>query len=51
MASLFPGPPITRDRYVSLVDGRSPRDEVGSMLMTYEGWQFKLEVRDKSEEL
>src|SRR5438046_10350399 len=25
--------------------------EFGRMLMTFEGWQFKLEIRDKSEEL
>ena len=41
-------------------DGRVPRltfdgreitwDEFGRILMSYEGWQFKLEIRDKSEE-
>jgi hypothetical protein len=50
MAGLFPRPPIARDRYLSLVDGRSRWDEVGRILMGYEGWQFKLEFRDKSEE-
>ena len=34
-----------------LIDGREIRwDELGRMLMSYEGWQFKLEIRDKSEE-
>jgi hypothetical protein len=34
------------------VDGREITwDEFGRMLMTFEGWQFKLEIRDKSEEL
>ena len=34
------------------VDGRKVTwDELGRMLMTYEGWQFKLEIRDKSEEV
>jgi len=34
------------------VDGRDITwDEFGSMLMTFEGWQFKLEIRDQSEEL
>jgi hypothetical protein len=33
------------------VDGREITwDELGRMLMSYEGWQFKLEIRDKSEE-
>ncbi len=33
------------------IDGREVAwDELGRMLMTYEGWQFKLEIRDKSEE-
>jgi len=42
-----------RDGRVPLViiDGREITwDELGHMLMTYEGWQFKLEIRDKSEE-
>jgi hypothetical protein len=35
-----------------IVDGRELAwDEFGRMLMTFEGWQFKLEIRDKSEEL
>jgi hypothetical protein len=35
-----------------VVDGREITwDEFGHMLMTFEGWQFKLEIRDKSEEL
>lgn len=34
-----------------LVDGREIRwDAFGRMMMTYEGWQFKLEIRDKSED-
>ncbi len=34
------------------IDGREITwEELGRMLMTYEGWQFKLEIRDKSEEL
>lgn len=33
------------------IDGREITwEELGRMLMTYEGWQFKLEIRDKSEE-
>ena len=33
------------------IDGREITwDELGRMLMSYEGWQFKLEIRDKSEE-
>jgi hypothetical protein len=42
-----------RDGKVPLViiDGREITwDELGRMLMTYEGWQFKFEIRDKSEE-
>jgi hypothetical protein len=35
-----------------VVDGRDITwDEFGRMLMTFEGWQFKLDIRDKSEEL
>lgn len=35
-----------------VVDGRQITwQELGRMLMTFEGWQFKLEIRDKSEEL
>jgi hypothetical protein len=34
-----------------IVDGREIRwDELGRMLMSYEGWQFRLEIGDKSEE-
>lgn len=34
-----------------IIDGREITwDELGRMLMTYEGWQFKLDIRDKSEE-
>jgi hypothetical protein len=34
-----------------VVDGRAITwAEFGRMLMTFEGWQFKLEIRDKSEE-
>jgi hypothetical protein len=33
------------------IDGREITwEEFGHMLMTFEGWQFKLEIRDKSEE-
>jgi hypothetical protein len=33
------------------IDGREIAwEEFGRMLMTFEGWQFKLEIRDKSEE-
>ena len=35
-----------------VVDGREITwEEFGRMLMTFEGWQFKLEIRDMSEEL
>jgi hypothetical protein len=35
-----------------IVDGREITwQEFGRMLMTFEGWQFKLEIRDKSGEL
>ena len=35
-----------------VIDGREfTWDELGRMLMTFEGWQFKLEIRDKSEEI
>lgn len=35
-----------------IIDGRAISwDELGHMLMTFEGWQFKLEIRDMSEEL
>ena len=34
------------------IDGREITwQEFGRMLMSFEGWQFKLEIRDKSEEL
>ena len=35
-----------------LIDGREVTwDEFGRMLMSFEGWQFKLSLADKSEEL
>jgi hypothetical protein len=35
-----------------VIDGREmPWDEVGRMLMTFEGWQFRLEIRDRSQEV
>ena len=35
-----------------VIDGREiDWDEFGRMLMTFEGWQFKLNIADKSEEL
>jgi hypothetical protein len=35
-----------------MVDGREITwDEFGCMLMSFEGWQFKLNIGDKSEEL
>lgn len=35
-----------------IIDGKDITwDEFGQMFMSYEGWQFKLEIRDKSEEL
>lgn len=35
-----------------VIDGREISwDELGHMLMTFEGWQFKLTISDKSEEL
>ncbi len=35
-----------------VIDGREIEwDEFGRMLMTFEGWQFKLQIADKSEEL
>ena len=35
-----------------IIDGREITWEAfGRMLMTFEGWQFKLEIRDKSEEV
>jgi hypothetical protein len=44
----------TQDGRVPLlaIDGRGITwDEFGRMLMSFEGWQFRLEIRDKSEEL
>jgi hypothetical protein len=35
-----------------VIDGREVSWEAfGRMLMTFEGWQFKLEIRDRSEEI
>ena len=35
-----------------VIDGRRVEwDELGRMLMSFEGWQFKLEVRDPSDEI
>jgi hypothetical protein len=35
-----------------IIDGREITwEEFGRMLMSFEGWQFKLEIRDISEEL
>jgi len=35
---------------VLIIDGQEIAwNTFGRMLMTYEGWQFKLEIRDKSE--
>jgi hypothetical protein len=35
-----------------IIDGQEITwEELGRMLMTFEGWQFKLNIRDKSEEL
>ena len=42
------------DGYAPLlvIDGREiSRDQFGQMLMGFEGWQFKLEIRDRSEEI
>ena len=37
---------------IVVVDGREISwEQFGRMLMTFEGWQFKLEIRDKSEEV
>ena len=37
---------------ILIIDGREITwDESGRMLMSFEGWQFKLTVADKSEEL
>jgi hypothetical protein len=35
-----------------VIDGREVScDEVGRMLMSFEGWQFRLEIRDRSDEV
>jgi hypothetical protein len=35
-----------------IIDGREIAwEQFGRMLMSFEGWQFKLEIRDRSEEL
>lgn len=35
-----------------IIDGRKVAwDEFGRMLMSFEGWQFRLEIRDRSEEV
>jgi hypothetical protein len=35
-----------------VIDGREVSwEQFGRMLMTFEGWQFKLEIRDRSEEI
>jgi hypothetical protein len=35
-----------------VIDGREVSwDEMGRMLMSFEGWQFRLEIRDRSEEV
>jgi len=35
-----------------VIDGREVSwDEVGRMLISFEGWQFRLEIRDRSEEV
>lgn len=35
-----------------VIDGREVTwEQFGGMLMTFEGWQFKLEIRDLSEEV
>ena len=41
-----------RRRPLLIVDGREiDWDDFGRMLMTFEGWQFRLQIADKSEEL
>jgi hypothetical protein len=45
---------IVQDDRVPLliIDGKEITwNEFGRMLMSFEGWQFKMEVADKSEEL
>ena len=35
-----------------VIDGREVSwDQFGQMLMTFEGWQFKLEIKDPSDEV
>ena len=35
-----------------VIDGREVSwEEFGRMLMTFEGWQFRMEIRDRSEEV
>jgi hypothetical protein len=35
-----------------VIDGRDVSwEELGRMLMTFEGWQFRMEIRDRSEEV
>jgi hypothetical protein len=35
-----------------VIDGKEiPWDQFGRMIMSFEGWQFKLEIRDRSEEV
>jgi hypothetical protein len=37
---------------VLVIDGRDVSwEELGRMLMTFEGWQFRMEIRDRSEEV
>ncbi|MFT4509002.1 hypothetical protein [Caballeronia sp. 15711] len=39
-------------RPCAVIDGRRVEwDELGHMLMPFEGWQFKLELRDPSDEI
>jgi hypothetical protein len=35
-----------------VIDGREVTwEQFGRLLMSFEGWQFKLEIRDRSEEV
>jgi hypothetical protein len=37
---------------VLVIDGRDVSwEELGQMLMTFEGWQFRMEIHDRSEEV
>jgi hypothetical protein len=37
---------------VLVIDGRDVSwEELGRMLMTFEGWQFRMVIRDRSEEV